>query len=103
MYAIIQHDGKQIKVREGQELDLDYRDLHAGDAITFEQVVALSNGTDLTLGKPTIGGAKVTGTVVGVVQGPKLVVQKLRRRKNSRRRTGHRQMHTRVQIEKIEA
>jgi large subunit ribosomal protein L21 len=103
MYAIIQHDGKQIKVREGQELDLDYRELHAGDSITFEQVVALSNGTELTLGTPMVSGAKVVGKVVGVVQGPKLVVQKLRRRKNSRRRTGHRQMHTRVQIATIEA
>jgi large subunit ribosomal protein L21 len=102
MYAIIQDSGRQIKVVEGQELDVDYRDVHAGDAIAFERVVAYSDGSSLTLGKPTVSGAKVSGKVVGTVQGPKLVVQKLRRRKNSRRRTGHRQLHTRVKIEKIQ-
>jgi large subunit ribosomal protein L21 len=101
MYAIIQDSGRQIKVVEGQELDVDYRDLHAGDAITFESVLAYSDGSKLNLGKPTLSGAKVAGKVVGIVQGPKLVVQKLRRRKNSRRRTGHRQLHTRVKIESI--
>lgn len=102
MYAIIQDGGRQIKVVEGQEFDVDYREVHAGDAITFESVVAYSDGSSLTLGKPTVSGAKVAGKVVGIVQGPKLVVQKMRRRKNSRRRTGHRQLHTRVKIEKIQ-
>lgn len=101
MYAIIQDSGRQIKVVEGQELDIDYRDAHAGDAIAFDRVLAYSNGSELTVGKPTVSGAKVTGKVVGIVQGPKLTVQKLRRRKNSRRRTGHRQLHTRVKIESI--
>ncbi|MBI3461924.1 MAG: 50S ribosomal protein L21 [Planctomycetes bacterium] len=53
------------------------------------------------LGKPTLAGASVTAEVVGVTQGPKLVVQKLRRRKTLRRRTGHRQMFTKVRINKI--
>ena len=101
MYAIIQDSGRQIKVVEGQELDVDYRDVHTGDAITFESVVAYSDGSSLTFGQPTVSGAKVAGKVVGIVQGPKLVVQKLRRRKNMRRRTGHRQLHTRVKIESI--
>jgi large subunit ribosomal protein L21 len=103
MYAIIQDSGRQIKVVEGQELNVDYRDAHAGDAISFDSVVAFSNGSELKIGKPTVAGAKVSGKVLGTVQGPKLVVQKLRRRKNSRRRTGHRQMHTRVKIESITA
>jgi large subunit ribosomal protein L21 len=102
MYAIIQDSGRQIKVVEGQELDIDYRDVHAGDSITFENVVAYSDGSSLSLGEPTISGAKVTGKVVGIVQGPKLTVQKIRRRKNSRRRTGHRQLHTRVKVDRIE-
>jgi large subunit ribosomal protein L21 len=101
MYAIIQDSGRQIKVVEGQELDIDYREVHAGDEITFDKVLAHSNGSSLTLGSPSVSGAKVTAKVVGVVQGPKLVVQKLRRRKASRRRTGHRQLHTRVKIEAI--
>ena len=101
MYAIIIDGGRQYKVMEGQELVIDYRDASSGDALDFEKVVAYSNGTDLTLGAPTVGGAKVTAKVLGVMQGPKLVVQKFRRRKTYRRRTGHRQLFTKVQIEKI--
>jgi large subunit ribosomal protein L21 len=101
MYAIIQESGRQIKVVEGQELNVDYRDAHAGDVLNFENVVAFSNGSELQIGKPNVAGAKVSASVVGIVRGPKLVVQKLRRRKNSRRRTGHRQMHTRVKIDSI--
>jgi large subunit ribosomal protein L21 len=103
MYAIIQDSGRQLKVVEGQELDVDYRDAHAGDPISFDNVVAFSNGSELKIGSPTVSGAKVSASVIGTVQGPKLVVQKLRRRKNSRRRTGHRQLHTRVKIESITA
>ena len=102
MYAIIATGGRQYKVAEGQQLHIDYRsDVAPGDSLSFERVVAYSNGSDLTLGKPHIGGAVVTAKVVAVEAGPKLVVQKFRRRKTFRRRTGHRQMITRVQIDKI--
>ncbi len=103
MYAIIIDGGRQYKVTEGQELVIDYRDASSGDALAFDQVVAFSNGDDLQLGSPTLGGAKVTAKVLGVTQGPKLVVQKFRRRQNSRRKTGHRQLYTKVQIESISA
>ncbi len=72
-------------------------------ALKFDQVVAYSNGTALSLGEPTLGGAVVTAKVLGVTQGPKLTVQKFRRRKTYRRKTGHRQLYTKVQIEKITA
>jgi large subunit ribosomal protein L21 len=101
MYAIIVDGGRQYKVSEGQELVIDYRDASSGDALQFDQVVALSNGSNLQLGEPTVGGAKVTAKVLGVLQGPKLTVQKFRRRKTYRRKTGHRQLYTKVQIEKI--
>ena len=101
MYAIIIDGGRQYKVTEGQELVIDYRDASAGDALQFEKVLAYSNGDKLTLGEPTLGGAKVTAKVLGVLQGPKLTVQKLRRRKTYRRKTGHRQLYTKVQIESI--
>lgn len=103
MYAIIVDGGRQYKVTEGQELVIDYRDASSGDALNFDRVVALSNGSSLKVGEPTLGGASVTAKVLGVVQGPKLVVQKFRRRKTFRRRTGHRQLFTKVQIEKITA
>jgi large subunit ribosomal protein L21 len=101
MYAIIEDGSRQLKVEEGQELDIDYRDLPAGEAITFDRVLAVRDEAGLKLGRPALAGATVTAKVVSLVQGPKLVVQKFRRRKNYRRRTGHRQIHTRVLIEKI--
>jgi large subunit ribosomal protein L21 len=103
MYAIIIDGGRQYKVTEGQELVIDYRDVSSGDPLKFDQVVAYSNGMALTLGEPTLGGAVVTAKVLGVTQGPKLTVQKFRRRKTYRRKTGHRQLYTKVQIEKITA
>ena len=103
MYAIISDSGKQLKVEEGQELAVDYRDAKAGDKLTFDRVLSVHDGQQAHLGRPTLEGAKVTAEVVGVSQGPKLVVQKLRRRKNSRRKTGHRQLYTRVKIDKITA
>jgi large subunit ribosomal protein L21 len=101
MYAIIADSGKQFKVEEGQTIQVDYRDVHAGDQITFDKVLCVSGKDGAKLGEPTVDGATVTGEVVGVKQGPKLIVQKIRRRKNSRRRTGHRQLYTAVKIDNI--
>ena len=104
MYAIIADGGRQYRVEEGQELDIDYRSAAKKDEeIVFDSVLAVSTGEDMQLGAPTVNGASVTAAVVSVAQGPKLTVQKFRRRKNSRRRTGHRQMYTRVRISKINA
>jgi large subunit ribosomal protein L21 len=101
MYAIIKHGGRQYRVEEGQEIEIDYREASAGDAVTFDQILAAGAGADLKFGTPLLKGATISAEVVGTVQGPKLVVQKLRRRKNSRRKTGHRQIHTKVRIGKI--
>jgi large subunit ribosomal protein L21 len=101
MYAIISDGSHQYKVEEGQELAIDYREMPAGEKITFEKVLAVGKDGDFKLGSPIDSGAKVTAEVLGPGQGEKLVVQKLRRRKNSRRKTGHRSMQTRVKIGKI--
>jgi large subunit ribosomal protein L21 len=98
MYAIIKDGSRQYRVEEGQELEIDYRDAAVGDELKFEQVLAAGSGADLRFGAPFLSGASVTANVVGAVQGPKLVVQKFRRRKNSRRKTGHRQLYTKVRI-----
>ena len=102
MYAIIQDGAHQFQVEPGQELDIDYRDLPAGEEITFDRVLAYRDDEGLKIGRPTLQSATVTAKVVAVTQGPKLVVQKFRRRKNERRRTGHRQIYTRVVIGKIQ-
>ncbi len=101
MYAIIQESGRQMKVEEGQELDIDYREVSTGDELKFDQVLAYRDDDGLKVGQPTLESAAVTAEVVSVAQGPKLVVQKIRRRKNSRRKTGHRQLYTRVKIKRI--
>jgi large subunit ribosomal protein L21 len=101
MYAIISDGGRQYKVEEGQTLHLDYRSLSAGAEVKFDKVLAYHDGSSTTLGLPLLAGVTVTGSVVGLAQGPKLVVQRFRRRKNSRRKNGHRQLHTTVKIGKI--
>jgi large subunit ribosomal protein L21 len=102
MYAIIADGGRQYKVEEGLEFEIDYRESPGGSQITFERVLAVADESGTRLGRPTLEGATVTAEVLGPSQGPKLVVQKLRRRKNSRRRTGHRQLYTKVRISRIQ-
>lgn len=103
MYAIIVEDGRQYRVEEGQELIVDLRAAETGASLTFSKVLAVSGQDGLKLGKPLVEGASVTAEVLGPVAGPKLTVQKFRRRKNYRRRNGHRQHFTKVRISKISA
>ena len=103
MYAIIVDGGRQYRVEPGMEVDVDYRDIPQGENVTFEKVLAISGNDGMTLGSPTVAGATVTASVVGPTLDKKIYIQKFRRRKNSRTRTGHRQIHTRVKIEKIAA
>jgi len=102
MYAIIEDGGRQFQVEEGQELTVDYRGLAAGDEFKFDRVLAYRDDAGLKVGQPTLESVAVTAEVVGTDQGPKLVIQKMRRRKTLRRRTGHRQIFTQVKIKKIE-
>jgi large subunit ribosomal protein L21 len=104
MYAIIVDGGRQFKVEEGQQLEIDFRgDLAAGAEVLFDRVLLIGGGAgESKLGQPTVAGAAVKAEVVGASQGPKHVVQKFRRRKNSRRKTGHRQIFTTVKISKIQ-
>ncbi len=102
MYVIVTDGAKQLKVEEGQVLNIDYRPLPAGEKITFDRVLAVGgDGAEVKIGQPAVAGASVTAEVIGPTQGEKLFVQKFRRRKNSKRRTGHRQLHTQVKISKI--
>ena len=103
MYAIIADGGRQYKVEEGQTIDIDLREVEDGSELAFDKVLAISDGENFTLGQPTVSGAQVTASVVGSVKGDKISVQKFRRRKDSRRRTGHRQKYTRVKIGSIKA
>jgi large subunit ribosomal protein L21 len=101
MYAIITDGGRQYKVEEGQELVVNYRDTKPGEKIKFEKILAVGGDKDARLGSPLVKGATVTAEVLGPVKGDKIVIQKLRRRKNFRRKTGDRHVYTRVKIGKI--
>lgn len=104
MFAVIENGGRQHMVEEGQLLSIDYRsELNDGDTVTFEKVLAANSGADSAIGQPVIDGASVTAEVVTALEkGPKLEIQKIRRRKNSRRHTGHRQKYTAVKITSID-
>ncbi|MGE0759034.1 MAG: 50S ribosomal protein L21 [Pirellulaceae bacterium] len=101
MYAIITDGGRQYRVEEGQELAVDYREVAKGSQFTFDRVLAVSAQDGLKLGSPTVPGASVQVEVLGVEMGDKIYIQKFRRRKNYRRRTGHRPMFTRIKVQKI--
>jgi large subunit ribosomal protein L21 len=107
MEAIFRDGGRQYTVREGTTVDVDYRDVEPGSSIEFREVLYVKDlNTDASqprLGSPLVSGARVVGTVVAPVKGKKLIVANFRRRKNSKRRVGHRQKYTRVQIQRIEA
>ncbi len=101
MYAIIADGGRQYKVEEGQTLEIDFREVEEGAELTFDRVLAVSDGESFKLGSPTVAGAAVRAKVLGESKGEKIYVQKFRRRKNSKRRTGHRQKYVKVQIGSI--
>ena len=99
MYAIIAADGRQYKVQTGDEIQIDLReDAKEGDAVTFDKVLLVSGEGIVKVGKPTVAKASVAAEVLKQEMGDKIYIQKMRRRKNYRRRTGHRQMYTRVRI-----
>jgi len=102
VYAIINDRGRQKTVREGEIVNLDLMGkAQPGDKITIDSVLLIGNEGSVRIGKPTVPGAKVTATVIGEDLGPKLIAFRFKRRKNVRRKRGHRQHFTQVKIEKI--
>ena len=103
MYAIIETGGKQYKVNEGDVIYVEKLDVNEGDTVTFDSVKAVSMGDDFKVGTPTVEGATVTANVVKNGKSKKIYVLKYKAKKNEKKKTGHRQPYTKVQIEKIEA
>ena len=103
MYAIIKTGGKQYKVAEGEVIYVEKLEAEAGDAVTFDEVLAVVADGDVKVGKPVVEGAKVTGKVEAQGKEKKILVFKYKAKSNYRRRQGHRQPYTKVVIEKIEA
>ena len=103
MYAIIQTGGKQYKVSEGDVIFVEKLEAEEGSEFTFDQVLAVSTGDGLTIGKPTVAGAAVKASVVKNGKGKKIYVFKYKSKKNEKKKIGHRQPYTKVQITSIQA
>ena len=103
MHAIIETGGKQYKVAEGDTLFIEKLPEEAGEAVTFDKVLAVIDGDNLTVGTPVVEGAKVDASVVKNGKGKKIIVFKYKPKKGYRRKQGHRQPYTKVTIGKIEA
>ncbi len=101
MYAIIATGGKQIRVEEGRYVEIEMLGADVDSTVTFDQVLLVSKDGNITIGAPTVSGAKVTGKVLSHGKGPKVIVYKMRPKKHYRRKRGHRQPFTRVMIESI--
>ena len=102
MYAIIEDGGMQYKVAEGELVRVGLRDVEPGEAIEFASVLLLSDENGATIGQPTVEGVRVVGEVAGEAKGPKVRVQRFRRRQGlHRRRVGHRERYTSVRIQQI--
>ena len=101
MYAIIATGGKQYKVSEGDVIKVEKIDAEAGNTVTFDQVIAVSDNT-LKVGA-VVANATVTATVMEQGRGKKVIVYKYKRKTGYHKKNGHRQAYTQVKIEKINA
>ena len=103
MHAIIETGGKQYKVAEGDVIFVEKIEAEAGAAITFDTVLAVIDGEKATFGTPVVEGASVAATVVKNGKGKKIMIFKYTPKKGYRKRQGHRQPYTKVQIGAIKA
>ena len=102
MYAVIKTGGKQYRVSEGDRLRVEKLPVEVGATVELTEVLMLG-GETVAIGKPTIKGAKVTAEVVAQDRAKKIIVFKMKRRKNYRRKNGHRQPYTELKITGIQA
>ena len=101
MFAVIKTGGKQYRVAPDDVLTIEKLEGDAGAKLEFTDVLMVGSGDNVKVGSPTVSGAKVTAELVEQTRGPKVIVFKKRRRKNSRRKKGHRQDLTTVRITQI--
>jgi len=102
MYAIIETGGKQYKVRDGDQIFIEKLECEADQTVTFDKVVAVGTDDGITVGAPYVEGAAVTAKALKNGRAKKITVFTYKRRKNQKRKMGHRQPYTQVQIETID-
>ncbi len=101
MFAIMKTGGKQYKVNEGDILFIEKLDVNDGDEVVFDYVLAISSGNSFKTGNPTIEGASVTASVLKNGKSKKIYILKYKAKKNEKKKQGHRQPYTKVQITAI--
>ena len=101
MFAIFVTGGKQYKVSEGDVVFVEKLGVAEGEKVTFDKVMAVSDGEKTTVGAPYVEGAAVTANVIKSGKGKKILVMTYKSKKNEKKKQGHRQPYTKVQIEKI--
>lgn len=102
MVAIIKTGGKQYTVKENEVITIEKINAEVGDTITFDEVLMTSKDGDISVGRPFVDNAKVTGVVEEQGKGEKVIVFKFKRKKDYRKKRGHRQLYTKVRIDSIE-
>ncbi|CAN5609637.1 50S ribosomal protein L21 [soil metagenome] len=103
MYAVVKTGGTHHRVEVGDVLEIQKLKADVGDMVELDEVVMVSGESGVSIGTPIVDGAKVVATVTEQLRGPKIVVFKYKPKKRYRRKTGHRQDLTRIQIDAIEA
>ncbi len=101
MYAVIKTGGKQYRVSSGEKLRIELLTAEVGEAVQFEQVLAVGEGDGVKVGAPFVAGTTVKATVVSHGRGDKVHIFKMRRRKHYKKSQGHRQSFTEVRIDDI--
>ena len=101
IYAIIETGGKQYKVSPGQVIDVERLDVAEGDTVELDKVLLIADGEKVTVGKPIVEKAKVVATSQGEGKSKKVIVFKYKPKVRYRKKTGHRQLYTRLAIDKI--
>ena len=103
MYAVFKTGGKQYRVSEGETLKIEKLELEPGKKVTFNEVLMIADGENVQIGSPLVEKASVEAKVISQGKGKKVNILKFRRRKNSMKQQGHRQLFTEIQIAKIKA
>ena len=103
MYAIVEINGQQFKAEEGKKLFVNHmKEAEAGKTVEFDKVLLVDIEGSVQVGAPTVSGAKVVCEVINpLVKGEKVIVFKMKRRKDSRKKNGHRQQFTQVEVKSV--
>ncbi len=101
MYAIFRSGGRQYEARPGQVVKVEKISGQVGENVTIDEVLLFSDGDQLRVGQPLVEGVRVQATIIGQGRLPKIVIFKHKRRKDYRKRQGHRQAYTAMRVENI--